>query len=63
MSALYGVPLDAAYHLVSALTGAFAPVLGGLAAVTGIVVFTLAVRLLIMPLSYRAMRGRRGRPT
>jgi YidC/Oxa1 family membrane protein insertase len=57
MSVLYGVPLDAAYHLVSALTGAFAPVLGGLATVAGIVVFTLAVRLLIMPLSYRAMRG------
>ena len=57
MSVVYGVPLDAAYHLVSALTGAFAPVLGGLAAVAGIIVFTLAVRLLIMPLSYRAMRG------
>jgi YidC/Oxa1 family membrane protein insertase len=57
MSVLYGVPLDAAYHLVSALTGAFASVLGGLATVAGIVVFTLAVRLLIMPLSYRAMRG------
>ena len=52
-----GVPVDAAYHLVSGLTGILTPVLGGLAAVAAIVVFTMAVRLLLMPLSLRALRG------
>jgi YidC/Oxa1 family membrane protein insertase len=57
MSALFGVPVDAAYHLVFALTNVLTPLLGGLAAVAGIVVFTAAVRLGVMPLSFRAMRG------
>jgi YidC/Oxa1 family membrane protein insertase len=49
--------VDAAYHLVSGLTGFLTPVLGGLAAVAAIVAFTMAVRLLLMPLSLRALRG------
>jgi YidC/Oxa1 family membrane protein insertase len=57
MSSFLGVPVDAAYHLVSGLTGMLTPVLGGLAAVAAIVVFTMAVRLLLMPLSLRALRG------
>ena len=57
MSSLLGVPVGAAYHLVSGLTGIVTPVLGGLAAVAAIVVFTMAVRLLLMPLSLRALRG------
>ena len=57
MPALLGVPAGAAYHLVFALTNIFTPVLGGLAAVAGIVVFTAAIRLLVMPLSFRALRG------
>jgi len=57
MSALFGVPVDAAYHLVYALTTAATPVLGALAAVAAIVVFTMAIRLLVMPLSFRALRG------
>lgn len=57
MTALFGVPVDAAYHLVYAIANILTPVLGGLAAVAGIVVFTLAVRLLVMPLSFRALRG------
>ena len=52
-----GVPVDAAYHLVSGLTGILTPVLGGLAAVAAIVAFTVAVRFLLMPLSLRALRG------
>jgi YidC/Oxa1 family membrane protein insertase len=52
-----GVPVDAAYHLVHALTGVLTPVLGGLAAVAGIIIFTMAVRLMIAPLSFRALRG------
>ena len=57
MSSFLGVPVDAAYHLVCALTGALAPVLGGLATAAGIVIFTMAVRLVIAPLSFRALRG------
>jgi len=57
MTAIFGVPVDAAYHLVLALTTALTPFLGGLAAVAGIVVFTMAIRLLVMPLSFRALRG------
>lgn len=57
MSALLGVPVDAAYHLVYALANVLTPVLGGFAAVAGIVVFTAAVRLMVTPLSFRALRG------
>ncbi|HEX5294050.1 MAG TPA: membrane protein insertase YidC [Streptosporangiaceae bacterium] len=57
MSSLLGVPVDAAYHLVSGLTGILTPALGGLAAVAAIVAFTMAVRLVLMPLSLRALRG------
>ena len=57
MPSLLGVPVDAAYHLVFALTSGFTPLLGGLAAAIGIIVFTMAIRLLIAPLSFRALRG------
>jgi YidC/Oxa1 family membrane protein insertase len=57
MSSLFGVPIDALYHLVFALTNALTPVLGGLAAVAGIIVVTMAVRLLVSPLTFRALRG------
>ena len=57
MFSFLGVPVDAAYHLVSGLTGILTPVLGGLAAVAAIIVFTMAVRVLLMPLSLRALRG------
>ena len=57
MFSFLGVPVDAAYHLVSGLTGVLTPVLGSLAAVAAIIAFTMAVRLLLMPLSLRALRG------
>jgi len=57
MSGFLGVPVDAAYHLVLALTQLLSPVAGGLAAAAAIVLFTAAVRLLISPLSLRALRG------
>jgi YidC/Oxa1 family membrane protein insertase len=50
-------PVNAAYHLVYALTGEITPLFGGLAAAVAIVVFTVAVRLLITPLSFRALHG------
>ncbi len=57
MSGFLGVPVDAAYHLVFALTQLLTPAAGGLAAAAAIVLFTAAVRLLISPLSLRALRG------
>jgi YidC/Oxa1 family membrane protein insertase len=57
MFSLFGVPIDAAYRLVAGFTGTLTPVLGGLAAVAAIVAVTIAVRLVLMPLSFRALRG------
>jgi YidC/Oxa1 family membrane protein insertase len=57
MFGFLGVPVGAAYQLVFALTHLLTPVAGGLAAVAAIVLFTAAVRLLISPLSLRALRG------
>jgi YidC/Oxa1 family membrane protein insertase len=57
MTSIFGVPVDVAYHLVFALTSVLSPVLGDLAAVAGIVLITIAVRLLVLPLTIRAMRG------
>src|ERR1700691_5775123 len=56
-SGFLGVPISAAYHLVFILTHLLTPVAGGLAAAAAIVLFTAAVRLLISPLSFRALRG------
>jgi YidC/Oxa1 family membrane protein insertase len=49
--------VSVAYHLVTTLASAFAPVAGPLAAAAAIVAFTAAVRLLLLPLSYFALRG------
>jgi len=49
--------VSVAYHLVTTLASAFAPVAGSLAAAAAIIAFTLAVRLLLVPLSYYALRG------
>ncbi len=56
MSTIFGVPVDAAYYLVSGFTAILAPVAGGLAAVAAIIAVTMAVRILLMPLSLRALR-------
>jgi YidC/Oxa1 family membrane protein insertase len=57
MPGLLGVPVDAAYHIVTALSAGLTPLAGGLAVAAAIVVFTIAVRLLILPFTYYAMRG------
>jgi YidC/Oxa1 family membrane protein insertase len=57
MSALLVLPTEAAYHLVSLLAVLFAPLPGGLAGAAAIVAFTIAVRLLVLPLSYYSFRG------
>ena len=57
MFGLFGVPVDAAYHLVTTLSALLTPVAGGLAVAVAIAAFTVAVRLLVLPFSYHAMRG------
>ncbi len=57
MPSFYGVPVDAAYHVVSALATALAPITGGLGVAAAIVAFTIGVRLLLLPFSYYALRG------
>jgi YidC/Oxa1 family membrane protein insertase len=57
MFTFFGVPVDAAYHVVSGFTGILAPVLGGAAAVAAIIAVTIAVRIVLMPLSLRAFRA------
>ena len=59
MFSLLGAAVGAAYHVVSAFASVLAPLPGGLAAAAAIVIFTLAVRLLLLPLSYYAFRGQR----
>ena len=57
MFSLLGVVVGAAYHIVSAFAQVLTPLPAGLATAAAIVVFTLAVRLLLLPLSYYAIRG------
>ncbi len=57
MSSLFGVPLDAAYHVISALVAILTPLFGGFAVAAAIIAFTMAIRLLLVPLGYRGMRG------
>jgi YidC/Oxa1 family membrane protein insertase len=49
--------VSVAYHLVTALVHVLTPIAGGLAAPAAIVAFTISVRLLLLPLSYYALRG------
>jgi YidC/Oxa1 family membrane protein insertase len=55
--AFLNAPVAVAYHIVFALSVFLAPLTGGLATAAAIVVFTLAVRLLLSPLSFAALRG------
>jgi YidC/Oxa1 family membrane protein insertase len=57
MLVVLGVAVGAAYHVVSALAQLLAPVAGSLATPVAIVGFTMAVRVLLLPLSFYAMRG------
>ena len=61
MSVLFGMPVNLAYHLVCWFAAILAPLLGGLAAAAAIVVFTMLIRLALLPLSYYAVRGERAR--
>jgi len=57
MFSLFGVPVDAAYHVVTAISAVLTPLAGGVAVAAAIIVFTIAVRLMVLPFSYYAMRG------
>ena len=54
---LFDGAVRAAYHLVSGFAVVLAPLAGGLATAAAIVLFTIAVRLVLLPLSYYAIRG------
>jgi YidC/Oxa1 family membrane protein insertase len=57
MLSLFDDAVGAAYQFVSALAHLLGPMPLGLATAAAIVVFTIAVRLLLVPLSYYAIRG------
>jgi YidC/Oxa1 family membrane protein insertase len=57
MSSVFAGPIAVAYHLVSWLAQVLTPLTGGLATAAAIVVFTIAVRLLLSPLSLLGLRG------
>ena len=53
----FGIPVDLAYHLVCWIAAILAPLTGGLATAAAIIAFTVLARLLLLPLSYFAVRG------
>lgn len=59
MLGFLNAPMGVAYHVVFAIAQFLAPLPAGLATAAAIVAFTLAVRLLLFPLSYHAFRGQR----
>ncbi|WP_067458320.1 YidC/Oxa1 family membrane protein insertase [Actinomadura macra] len=58
---LLDTPVSLAYDLVTGLADVLRPAAGGLATATAIVVFTAAVRLLMVPLAVSAAKGERTR--
>jgi YidC/Oxa1 family membrane protein insertase len=61
ISAAFGAVVGVAHSAIEGLATLLTPVAGGLAGALAIVVFTLAVRLLISPLTYLQVRGERRR--
>lgn len=58
---LIDAPVGAAYHLVTALSGAIHPALGPVATGAAIVLFTVAVRAALLPLAFSQVRAERAR--
>jgi YidC/Oxa1 family membrane protein insertase len=54
---LFDDAVNVAYHAVVVLAAALTPLAGGMAAAAAVVLFTIAMRLLLLPLSYHAFRG------
>jgi YidC/Oxa1 family membrane protein insertase len=63
MPSFFDAPISAAYTLVSWLASLVEPLTGPYSAVVAIVLCTVAVRLLLLPLSLAALRGERSRTT
>ncbi|GAB2643296.1 YidC/Oxa1 family membrane protein insertase [Kribbella swartbergensis] len=61
MPSFLEAPVAGAYHLITSLVTAIEPLTGTYAAVLAIVLCTLAVRLVLLPLSIRAHHGLRAR--
>lgn len=57
MSSLFAGPIAVAYHIVTWLSQILTPLTGGVATAAAIVAFTIAVRLLLSPLSFLGLRG------
>jgi YidC/Oxa1 family membrane protein insertase len=57
MSSVFAGPIAVAYHIVIWLSQILTPLTGGLATAAAIVAFTIAVRLLLSPLTFLGMRG------
>ena len=57
MSSFLDGPIAVAYHIVTWLSQILTPLTGGLATAAAIIAFTIAVRLLLSPLSFLGMRG------
>jgi YidC/Oxa1 family membrane protein insertase len=60
MLGFLSAPIGVAYHVVVSLAQLLTPLAGSLATAAAIVAFTVAVRLLLSPLSYHAFRGQAG---
>ena len=60
MLGFLSAPMGVAYHLLSMLAILLGPLPAGLATAAAIVLFTAAVRLLLSPLSFAALRGQAG---
>lgn len=60
MLSFLSAPMGVAYHLLFALAAILTPLPGGLATAAAIIVFTAAVRLVLSPLSFAALRGQAG---
>jgi len=57
MSSFLDGPIAVAYHIVTWLSQILPPLTGGLATAAAIIAFTIAVRLLLSPLSFLGLRG------
>jgi YidC/Oxa1 family membrane protein insertase len=57
MSSFLDGPIAVAYHIVTWLSQILTPLTGGLATAAAIIAFTIAVRLLLSPLSFLGLRG------
>ena len=57
MFALFDDAVLAGYHVLTSVISVLSPAVGGLAGAAAIVVVTIALRLVLLPLSYYAVRG------